>query len=119
VDEELLDYSAFVASQLRDASGSVRGMGIRSSVRESQITSSSAGYGYVGGYRYGAYGGYGGVRSVYSPRAEARGIASDRRIVRSEERGNMATNVHQIRDAMIAATSDIRRKMTEKYQVEF
>ena len=119
VDEELLNYSAFVADQLRNASGSVRGMGIRSGVRESQITSSSAGYGYVGGYRYGAYGGYGGVRSVYSPRAEARGIAADRRVVRSEEKGNMATNVHQIRDAMIGATSDMRRKMTQKYQVEF
>ena len=119
VDEELLNYSAFVASQLRDASGSVRGMGIQSSVRESQITSSSAGYGYVGGYRYGAYGGYGGVHSVYSPRAEARGIAADRRVVRSEERGSMATSVHQIRDAIIAATADVRRRMTQKYQVEF
>ena len=45
VDEELLDYSAFVASQFRGAAGSVRGMGIQSNVRESQIISSSAGYG--------------------------------------------------------------------------
>lgn len=119
VDEELLGYSAFVAGQLRSASDFVRGMGIRSNVRESQVTSSSSGYGYVGGYRYGAYGGYGGAYSVYSPRAEARGIAAERRVVRSEERGNMAMNVHQIRDAMIAATTDVRRKMTQKYQVEF
>jgi hypothetical protein len=119
VDEELLDYSAFVASQLHDAASSVRGMGIRSSVREQEITSSSAGYGYVGGYRYGAYGSYGAVRSVYSPRAEARGISQERRVVRSEEKGNMAMNVQQIRDALIAATTDIRRKMTQKYQLEF
>ena len=55
VDEELLNYSGFVASALRQAAGSVRTMGIQSGVRESQIISSSAGYGYVG--RYGMYGG--------------------------------------------------------------
>ena len=92
---------------------------LREFVREQGITSSPAGYGYVGGYRYGAYGAYGGVRSVYSPRAEARGISQERRVVRSEEKGNMAVNVQQIRDAMIAATADIRRKMTQKYEVEF
>jgi hypothetical protein len=119
VDEELLGYSAFVARQLRDAAGSVRGMGIRSGVREQQITSSGTGYGYVGGYRYGAYGGYGYGRTVYSPRAEARGVSQERRVARSEETGNMAMNVHQIRDGIIAATAEIRRKMTQKYQVEF
>jgi hypothetical protein len=119
VDEDLLNYSAFVASQLRDAAGSVRGMGIQSGARESQIISSSAGYGYVGGYRYGAYGSYGGAYSVYSPRAEARGIEAERRVVRSQEKGNMAMNVQQIRDGIIAATADVRRKMTQKYQVEF
>lgn len=119
VDEELLNYSAFVAAQLRQASDAVRAMGIRTSVRVSQITSSPAGYGYVGGYRYGAYGWYGGGRTVYSPRAEARGVVEERLGVRSQERGNMAMNVQQIRDAIIAATTDIRRKMTQKYQVEF
>ena len=31
----------------------------------------------------------------------------------------VATDVQQIRRAIIEATSDIRRKMTQKYQVEF
>jgi hypothetical protein len=105
VDEELLQYSGFVASALRQAGGSVRTMGIQKGVAQAQITSSSAGYGYWG---------WG-----YSPRAEARGIASDRRAVRAELKGTMATDVHALRAQIIAATAEIRRKMTQKYQVEF
>ncbi len=98
-------------------------MGIQSGVREAQITSSSAGYGYVGaGYgRYGAYGGYGGrvVVPVYNPMAEIKAVGAERRVVRAEETATMATDVHAIRAQIIAATADIRRKMTQKYQVEF
>ncbi len=31
----------------------------------------------------------------------------------------MAMNVHTIRDEMAQATSDMRRLMTERYQIEF
>jgi len=123
VDEDLLKYSGFVASALRQATGSVKTMGIQSGVRQSQITSSSAGYGTVGysAGRYGMYGGYGasGVATTYDPRAEARGIAAERRVVRAEEKAAMATDVQGLRAQIIAATTDIRRKMTQKYQVEF
>ncbi len=56
VDDELVDYGAFVANTLRQASGSVRTMGIQTNVRQTQATGGgtySSGYGY-GGYRYGA-----------------------------------------------------------------
>lgn len=123
VDEELLDYSAFVAAALRRASGSTRTMGIQSGKREAQIISSPAGHGYAAyGYgRYGWYGGYGGaaVVPVYDAAAEVRGIAAERRVVRAEEKATMATDVHKLRDDVIAATADVRRKMTQKYQVEF
>jgi len=123
VDEELLKYSSYVASALRSASGAGRTMGIQSGVRQAQITSSSAGYGYVGASygRYGAYGGYGGSVAVpvYSPMAEVKGVGAERRVVRAEEKATMATDVHAIRADIIAATADIRRKMTQKYQVEF
>ena len=49
VDEELLKYSAFVASQLRQASQAVKTMGIQSGVGQAGITSSSDDSGY-GGY---------------------------------------------------------------------
>jgi DNA-binding protein YbaB len=51
--------------------------------------------------------------------AEIKGVGAERRKVRAEEKATMATDVHAIRDQIIAATADIRRKMTQKYQVEF
>ena len=38
VDEDVLNYGAFVANTLRQAGGSVQTMGIQSNVRQSQIT---------------------------------------------------------------------------------
>ncbi len=123
VDDELLEYSAYVAQQLRNATGAVKTMGIRGGVRQAQITSGdgTVGYGYGGGYRFGRYGGYGGYGgySVYSPYMEARSIGSQRRVVRSQERATMAAKVQTIREEVIAATTDMRRKMTQRYQIEF
>lgn len=120
VDEELLDYSAYVAQSLRAATGAVKTMGIRGGARQAQVTSGdgTVGYAYGGGYRYGRYGGYGG-HSAYSPRMEARNVGSERRVVRSQERAGMAANVQTIRADVIAATTDMRRKMTQRYQIEF
>jgi len=116
VDEELVDYGAFIANSLRQATGSVKTMGIKSGVRQTQITGGGGNYGYgYGGYRYGAYGAYGG----YDPYGEAKAVGAQRRVVRAEEKAIAATDVQQLRQAMISATADIRRKMTEKYQVEF
>ena len=51
--------------------------------------------------------------------AEAKAKESERRVVRAEEKGIAATDVQQIRQAIIAATADIRQKMTEKYEMQF
>ena len=123
VDEDLLNYSAFVADSMRKAAGAVKAMGIQSNVRQSQIISSSAGYGNTP-YRYGRYGSYGGygaagVATSYNPVAEAKGVYAERRVVRAEEKGAAATDVQELRQQVIAATTDIRRKMTQKYQIEF
>jgi hypothetical protein len=116
VDPEVLSYSAFVASSLRAASGAVRNMGIQSGVRQAEIVSSGAGGASYG--RYGMYGGYAAVNS-YDRTSDARAAESQRRVVRAEEKADMATNVQQLRAGVVSATTDIRRKMTQKYQVEF
>jgi len=63
VDPQLLNYSAFVANHLRQASLAVKTMGIQSGVREGQVTSGSVNpygaYPYPG-TRWGGYGYYGG-----------------------------------------------------------
>jgi hypothetical protein len=112
VDEELVQYGAFIADQLRLASQSVRTMGIQTNVRSAQVTSSYGGYGYDSGYRYGAYGRYGAA-------AEMRGVGTERRAIGAQEKAVAATDVQQIRQTIIDATADMRRKMTQKYQVEF
>lgn len=119
VDEEFLDYSADVAEQLRAAAGSVRTMGIRSNARESQASSAvgndtgNDGYGYGYGYGYGRY------NPRDAARAEFKAVGTVKRQIRSQERGVMATDVHAIRADLIQKTADMRRKMTERYQIEF
>jgi hypothetical protein len=51
--------------------------------------------------------------------AKIKGVGAERRVVRAEAKATKATDVHAIRDEIIAATADIRRKMAQKYQVEF
>jgi hypothetical protein len=48
-----------------------------------------------------------------------RGIDTQCRAIRAQERGAMATDVHAIRDAIATVTADIRRTMTEHYRIEF
>jgi hypothetical protein len=122
VDPELLQYSAFVADQFREASMAVRTMGIQTGVRSAQITSGSVGgsdgyYGY-GGYRYGAYGAYNGGADIYGM-GNVKAVGEQRRVVRAEEKSIAATDVQQIRQKIAAASGDIRRKMSQKYQIEF
>ena len=51
--------------------------------------------------------------------ADLKAVGAERRVVRAEEKAIMATDVQQLRQDIIAATTDIRRKMTQKYQIEF
>jgi hypothetical protein len=120
VDEELLNYSAFVADTLRQATGSVKTMGIQTNLRQTQATgggtySATGGYYGYGGYRYGAYGAYGRGAQM----ADLKAAGAQKRVVGAEETAIMATDVQQLRQNLIAATTDIRRKMTLKYQIEF
>jgi hypothetical protein len=118
VDKDLINYGAYVATQLRGASGSVRGMGIRGRARTMNITN-AGGYNY--GYRYGGgpYGGWGGYAYRQNPRAEMSNWIQAGVAIRSQERAGMAVDVQTIRANLIQASADMRRQMTERYQVEF
>jgi len=124
VDEELLNYSGYVAQQLRLAASVVRTMGIQTSLRTAQITVSSGQPYAWGGYRYGAYGWYGGGGApggigVYNPYLGARSSQSQRNVVRAEERASATADVNVIRDRVATATAEIRRKMADRYQMQF
>lgn len=116
VDPEVVQYSAFVAQKLCEASEAVRMSGIQAGVRKSYVQSESPDV-YTYGYRGGWYGGYGYARPA--PYADLRYEGAQRRIIRKEEYGAARATEQEIKGDIIAATSEIRRKMTEKYQVEF
>jgi hypothetical protein len=122
VDPELLQYSAYVANQFRQASMAVKTMGIQAGVRQAQVTggggSYDGDYGYGYGYRYGAYGAYNGAADIYGM-GDVKAVGAERRTIRAEEKSIAATDVQQIRQNIAAASADIRRKMSQKYQIEF
>ena len=120
VDEELLDYGAFVSGSFRDAEAVLRGMGGQSRVRQ---MNSSAGSSYDYGYGYGRWGSYGYYGNNYYnevDRQEAtRQEAANRARINTEVRVEGATNVRDIMQGVSRATSEVRRAMTQKYQAEF
>jgi hypothetical protein len=114
VDPELLKYSAFVANTLRQCTGSIKTMGIQTGVRQLTETGGGGGGGYTGGYQAGGIG-----VSYFDPYSGLKAVEADRRVIRAEEKATAATDIQGLRQQLISATFEMRRKMTEKYQVEF
>jgi hypothetical protein len=120
VDEELVKYSGVVADTLRQCTGSIKKMGIQSGVRQAQVRPGQArkaqsddGYGNDYSYGGGSSGGF------FDPYSDIKVKEAERRIVRAEEKAIAATDIQALREKLISATVDIRRKMTLKYQIEF
>ncbi len=116
VDPELLDYGTFVSSALREAEATFRGAGGRMRVESLNVPTQYDTYSaYRGGYgRWGAFGGYG---EVY--REDVKAMQSVRTQIRTEERVNTASSGRDVMQQIAQATADIRRKMAQKYQIEF
>jgi hypothetical protein len=119
VDPAMIDYSSWVAGELRAAAGSVRTMGIRGNARESQVNYSDVDYNYAYGYRSGWYGSSAYAVPVDDGVGAVKAVGAERRKIRAEEKATAATDVHTIRANVIDATNKIRRAMTEKYRIEF
>jgi hypothetical protein len=120
VDPELLDYGAFVAHALRDAENAMKGIGVRSSYRKTELPTQYT-YNVRGGAVgdagwYGTGGAYG---YAWTAQEDVRGEMATRARVSTQERirGNVQTN--HITQGIAESTAAVRRRMTEKYQVEF
>jgi len=124
VDNELLDYGAFVSDSLRQSETAMKGIGARSGYRQTQLSNTGgAGY-YTGPYYSGAY--YGpaaraGAAGAYTAAAHAnlayRGQAEAQ--IRTQEKIQGNANAHFIMQGIDQATSAVRRTMTQKYKMEF
>jgi len=125
VDEDLLNYGQYVSQQLRAAAGAVRTMGIRGGARKAQISgydmgpTASYSYGGARGSNWGGYRAGWGTVNYYNPMDTVKQVGEARRKIGAQEKATMATNVFTIRDDVIAATSEVRRGLSEKYQVQF
>ncbi len=146
VDKEMLEYGAYISSQLHGASMGLKGTTIQKRVDEVAATNQTRIYGGALGnisqenWQQSSYGYYGGnVGGNYGRRMEtnaAYGIArsggyagavnSELRqqqraltTVQTQATASAATGVQQIVQNIQTATTQVRQSMTDKYQVQF
>ena len=107
----------------------VKSKGMQSRVRQVNANANlgvSVPYEYGYGYRYGRYGAYGGAYArpvTTNPGAilteNLRQQQAQGTQIRTQEKVGMASNVMEIMEQIKTANSDVRRNMTQKYQLEF
>ena len=117
VDEDLVDFGAYVATQLRDAERSMKGIGVNKRMRETTLPNYTKSYAWgntIGVTRWGRHGSY---NVVATEDLSRRG--QERSRIRTQEsiRGNTAANLTM--QGVQQAFADMRRHLTQKYQVEF
>lgn len=106
VDDDLLDWGSNVSATFRDMAFAERQSGIRGGARKASVNGGAS-----FGYAYGAYGGFG-----YYVRDNSE---QQRNVIDAEERAQARTVRYESWNELENATADIRRKMTQKYGVEF
>lgn len=112
VDPEVLDYGESVIGHLRAAADSIQGGGVKTAARGAQITpGSDYGYGYGNGYRV-----FSGANYAASQVAN---VEAERRAIRAQEKAQSTLDAKGHLAAIENETLQIRRRMTEKYGVEF
>jgi hypothetical protein len=115
VDKDLVEYGKRTVGQLRNCVDAIRGAGISSGARSAQITG-SVGYGYDGN-TYDPYTLFGNAGS--RAQAQVGAVEAERRAIRAQEQGQSSMDVRAIVRQIQDDTSNIRRQMTERYNIEF
>ncbi len=121
VDPDMLDYGAFVVDSLRTAAFNTRNTNIQAGAQQYQVSVDSYSYGGYG-YSRGAFGGgwYGPELSDNNAAADAtREAGRQKRVIRTQARADIAGDVNSVKTNIAKANADVRRKMTQRYQIEF
>lgn len=117
VDKDLLDWGANVGETFRVMALSTRSSGIRTGVRKSRIYGNyQLNYHDTGGVAYSGYNGRGYASTGYTT---ARKNSSVKAQIKTEERAKAKAVRYESWKGLEDATAEIRRTMTERYQVEF
>jgi hypothetical protein len=95
VDDDLLDYGAAMSGDLRQISASLQGVGIQSGAAQAQI--------YGDSYYY----------------DDGNNVQGARRAVKAEAKAAGATSSLDLARSIANQTAAIRRKMTDRYKVDF
>jgi hypothetical protein len=112
VDDELLEYGRHVTTSLRHAESLLRGVGGQATVAQQSAPNQYRTYS-----RWGAYGPYYGSASL-----SVRDLGAEQEqdiAIRTAYNVEGLSQGRQIIEDLEQATADIRRRMTQKYQVEF
>jgi hypothetical protein len=105
VDKDLVIYGQFVVYHLRDAVDAIRGVGLRSGAQTAGVS------GYTDYYVF---------DSAMNYAADEVGAAeAQRRAIRAQERAKGSTDARSLMREIEDKTSEVRRQMTERYQIEF
>lgn len=127
VDPDMIAWGSNVSSQLRQAETSMKGIGVQTGYRLATApnvqayntqteTAFGAGVGPYGGYRVGGAYAY---QYAYDPKLSLALQSQQNAQIRTEERIRGNTSANLIMQGLQAETGEIRKRMTEKYQVEF
>jgi hypothetical protein len=131
VDPEMLDYGKFIATALRGGALNTRNTNIQTGAQQYQVAGNTGvaydpsyygGYGSGrGGYGGGWYGGpvAGRAAVVSAAKQELNAEIDAKRVMRTQARANIAGDLQSIKAQIVQVTNDIRRKMTERYKIEF
>ena len=115
VDQELLDYGATVANTLRSVALAKRQGGIQAGVATAGM--GGGGYSSYSNYSTGYYGtGYVPAEDLY---AGARRSAADRTRIKAEAMADSKRSRVEGKQYIEELSASVRRRMTEKYGVEF
>jgi hypothetical protein len=123
VDKDVLDYGQYVAQQLRNASAAIKGIGMRSRVRQVNTVSGGPGYygdNYDGGYYYGGVYYNGGMTlPSFNYQAGLQWQQSQRTRIKSQEKYAGVSAARQIMTDVENATQQVRRQMADRYNADF
>jgi hypothetical protein len=108
VDPELVEFGSKVVGQLRDCVDAIKGSGIRSEARGASVEPVYDDYPVFVGSNYAS-----GVRD------DMREVESQRRAIRAGEQAQSSTTVRGVVRQLEDGMSSVRRRMTQKYHIEF
>lgn len=123
VDPEMVQFGADMANALRQSQNAMQSVGERSAMRITNkpdaavYNTATAWRGGVG--PYGGWGVQGAYAYRYNPRASLALEGEQEAKIREQERIRGYGNANQIMQGAEVAMANMRRKMTEKYNVEF